>query len=62
MTRTEIFVFDLKDRVFIKAIDRPGIVEGLLIDYLGVQYFITYWDNSERKKVYLPASELEERK
>lgn len=57
--RTETFAFDLKDRVIIKAIDRPGVVEGLIIDYLGVQYFVSYWDNSERKKVYLPAHELE---
>ncbi len=59
--RIETFKFNLGDRVIIREIQRPGVVEGMLIDYLGPQYYITYWDNSERKKVYLPAGELEER-
>lgn len=57
--RNEPFVFDLNERVIIKEVQRPGVIEGLLIDFLGVQYRVAYWDNSERKTVYLKADELE---
>jgi hypothetical protein len=62
MIRTETFAFDLKDRVLIREIQRPGVIESLSIDYLGPQYRVTYWDNSERKSVWLSAEELDERK
>lgn len=60
-TRTEVFAFDLGDKVIIKEIQRPGIIEGLIVDYLGPQYYVSYWDNSDRKKVYLPLRDLEAR-
>lgn len=59
--RTEIFTFDLKDKVTIKATKSHGVIEGLIIDYHGPQYYVRYWDGMEQKKVYLPADELEER-
>jgi hypothetical protein len=33
----------------------------LMIDFLGPQYRIAYWDNSDRKTVWLQASELSPR-
>ncbi len=57
--RTENFQFDLMDRVIVKEIGRPGVVEALMIDYLGVQYRVAYWDNSDRRTVWLHAAELE---
>lgn len=57
--RTENFQFDLQQRVMVKEIQRPGVVEALMIDYLGVQYRVAYWDNSDRRTVWLHAAELE---
>lgn len=61
MTRTEEFKFDLHDRVIIREIQRPGIIVGLLIDHLGVQYHVRYWDNSDKNYVWLQADEIEPR-
>lgn len=59
--RVEHFEFDLGDNVIIQEIQRPGMIEALTIDYLGPQYRVCYWDNSERKTVWLKADELERR-
>lgn len=59
--RVETFAFDLNDKVLVKEIQRLGMVESLMIDFLGVQYRIAYWDNSDRKSVWLKAYELEKR-
>ena len=59
--RTEHFRFDLGDRVLIREIQRPGKVEALMVDFLGVQYRIVYWDNSKRENAWLGADELEAR-
>lgn len=59
--RAENFAFDLGAKILIREIQRPGRVEALMIDFLGVQYRIAYWDNSERKTVWLAADELEAR-
>ena len=60
--RTEQFKFDLKDRVIIREIQRPGVVEALMIDFLGPQYRVIYWDNSKRETAWLCADELDYRK
>ena len=59
--RSEQFAFDLNAKVLIREIQRPGKVEALMVDFLGVQYRVAYWDNSERKMVWLAADELEAR-
>jgi hypothetical protein len=59
--RTEIFTFDLGSSVIIREVQRPGRVESLLVDFLGPQYRVAYWDNSERKTVWLKADELSDR-
>lgn len=59
--RTEIFKFDLNDRVMVKEIQRPGKVDALTIDYLGVQYRVGFWENGKRESVWLHADELEAR-
>ncbi len=61
MPRTETFTFDLNDRVLVKEIQRPGVIEAVMIDFLGVQYRVVYWDNSDRKNTWLKADELEKR-
>lgn len=59
--RAEQFKFDIGDKVLIKDIQRPGKVEALMIDFLGVQYRIVYWDNSKRENAWLGPDELEPR-
>lgn len=55
------FPFSIADRVMIKEIQRPGRVEMIQMDLLGVTYRIAYWDNSERKSIWLYPDEIEER-
>jgi hypothetical protein len=57
--RVEHFRFNLNDRVIILEIQRPGKVEALMIDYIGVQYQVAYWDNSKRETTWLHADELD---
>ena len=59
--RVEHFVYDLNAKVIINEVQRPGVVEALMIDFLGPQYRVAYWDNSDRKTVWLQASELSSR-
>lgn len=59
--RTITFAFNLEDKVIIREVQRPGMVEAITIDFLGVQYRVIYWDNSERKTAWLRADELEAR-
>lgn len=57
--RVEHFAFDINDKVIIREVQRPGVIEALTIDYLGPQYRVCYWDNSDRRTVWLKAEELE---
>lgn len=59
--RVEHFRFNLEDKVIIREIQRPGVVEALTVDFLGPQYRVVYWDNSERKTAWLKVDELERR-
>jgi len=59
--RIEHFKFDLNEKVIIREVQRPGMVESLTIDFLGPQYRVFYWDNSERKTVWLKEDEIERR-
>lgn len=59
--RTEHFKFNLEDKVIVKEVQRPGTIEALTIDFLGPNYRVAYWDNGERKTVWLKADELEHR-
>jgi hypothetical protein len=59
--RVEHFKFNLSERVMIREIQRPGRVEALMIDFLGPQYRVAFWDNSKRESTWLSADELESR-
>lgn len=56
--RLEQFKFDLNDRVVINEVQRTGKIEALMIDFLGPQYRVVYWDNSERKTCWVQAEEI----
>lgn len=55
------FQFSIGDRVLVKEIQRPGRVELIQVDFIGVQYRVSFWDNSERKIVWLYGDEIEPR-
>jgi len=57
--RVEHFKFNLCDRVLVKEIQRPGVVDTLLVDGLGVQYWVSYWNDSKRERVLMFEWELE---
>ena len=58
MTTIE-FKFALRQRVLILEIQRIGTIDMIQIDNLGVSYRVAYWDNSERKIVWLYDHEIE---
>jgi hypothetical protein len=57
----QTLAYQVQDRVMIREIQRPGRVEMIQVDFLGVTYRVAYWDNSERKQVWLYADEIEMR-
>jgi len=59
--RVETFKFDLGSRVIIREIQRPGRVEALMVDFLGPQYRVAFWDNSKRETAWLGPDELDAR-
>ena len=61
MKRLETFDYTLGDKVIINELHRPGKVEALMIDFLGVQYRISFWDNSQRQIAWLSADEISNR-
>lgn len=56
---TKEFLFDIGDPVIIKEVQRPGRIELIQCDYLGTQYRVAYWDNSDRRSVWLYGDELQ---
>ena len=53
------FRFDIGAKVRVKELGRPGVVDSLMVDGMGLQYRVTYWDNGERKSAWVYAEELE---
>ena len=53
------FIFDLKDKVRIKELNRPGIITGLLLESEGEFYRVCYWDSYSRKSEWMYSFELE---
>lgn len=60
-SKTITFTFSLGDKVMVREIQRPGRVELVQLDMLGTMYRVAFWDNAERKSVWLYADELEAR-
>lgn len=57
--RVENFLFDVEDRIIVREIQRPGVVEALLVDSRGPQYRICYWADRSRKSEWLYPWEIE---
>jgi hypothetical protein len=53
--------FEIGQKVLVREIQRPGRVDMIQIDSVGMQYRIAYWDNSDRKNTWLYADEIESR-
>ncbi len=61
MSKSVTLEFELTQRVLIKEIQRPGRVEMIQLDNLGITYRVAFWDNSKRETVWLYADEIEAR-
>ena len=55
------FPFSIADRVIIREIQRPGRVEAITMDALGIQFKVSFWDNSKRESTWLYADEIDPR-
>ena len=53
------FKFNLRDKVLIREIHRPGVVDSLIVDNLGPQYRVCYWNDSNRKTEWMYGWELD---
>lgn len=62
MKNTVVFAHSIGDKVMLAEIQRPGRVDQSTVDFSGVMYRVAYWDNSERKTVWVYADEITERK
>ena len=58
---TLTFKYDLRQRVLIKEIQRPGVVDMIQVDNTGILYRVSYWNESARNATWLYEDELEER-
>ncbi len=56
--RAQLFVYDLKDKVIIIALERPAIITGLIVEETGPQYRVVYWDNCQRRNEWMYEHEL----
>lgn len=50
--------YKLKQRVRLIDIDRTGLIEAILTDSDGVSYRVRYWDQCERKVVWVWPDEI----
>ena len=50
--------FSLGDIVMLTFINRPGIINGIRIDNLGIQYRVCYWFDGCRKSEWVYDSEI----
>ena len=56
------FAYSIGDKVTVKEIFRPGVIESLIVDNRGMMYEVAYWDESSRCSVWLYDWELTDRK
>lgn len=52
------FNFRLNDKVLLQEISRPGKVDSISIDCLGITYRVSYWDEGERRTVWVHEDEI----
>lgn len=55
------FAFKLRDKVLVKEIQRPGVVDMIQIDNTGTMYRMSYWNDSVRNATWLYEDEIEAR-
>lgn len=58
MPRTQVFSFNLGDKVEVTEIKRPGIVVSLLVNESGVQYQVVYWNDCARRTEWVYDHEI----
>ncbi len=58
MPRTQVFPFDLGDKVDLIEIKRPGIIKSINIDSLGTSYSVAYWNDCARRTEWVYEHEI----
>ncbi len=58
MPRTQVFPYDLGDKVTLTEISRPGVIKGINIDNIGVQYNVVYWNDCARRTEWVYDHEI----
>lgn len=51
---------DLGDRVRLLEIDRPATVTGLMLEWKGWSYRVAFWNNGDRKELWVHDNEIEQ--
>lgn len=51
--------FEIGQKVMIREVQRPGRVDMVQIDSIGVQFRVAYWIDGERKNTWLYFDELD---
>jgi hypothetical protein len=57
---TQEFQFSICDTVWIKDINTRARVELLQVDFIGIQYRVSYWLNGKRENTWVYADEITE--
>lgn len=58
MSRTQVFPFDLGDKVDLIEIKRPGLIKGISLDSGGAQYHVIYWNDCARRTEWVYEHEI----
>ena len=51
--------YSLLEKVRLIEIDRPGFVDSIIIDSIGIQYRVCHWFEGERRTVWCHEQEIE---
>jgi hypothetical protein len=62
MPRTQVFVFDLYDKVTLVDINRPAVITGLLVGDTGrPEYRVLFWNDCVRRTEWVYEHEIKMR-
>jgi len=57
--KTQNFEFNIGDGVMIHAIETQGLVDGMSVDKLGIQYRVVYWNQGRRYSEWVYSGEID---
>jgi hypothetical protein len=54
-----MFTYGINDNVRIKPLERPGVVRWLRFNGMEREYYVSWWDEGQRRQEWLSEGELE---